>query len=64
MDYTPKDLGETPRPPDMSAFKNPLAQPAQGNIFIDSFTISPLSPTEKKESLSEAIKKESRDSAI
>lgn len=64
MDYTPKDLGETPRTPDMSTFKNPLAQASEGNIFIDSFTISPLSISEKKESLSEVIKKESRDSAI
>lgn len=64
MDYTPKDLGEIPKTPDMSNFKNPLAQPSEGSIFIDSFIITPLNVSEKNESLTEAIKKESRDSAI
>ncbi|TPG41972.1 hypothetical protein [Flavobacterium pectinovorum] len=62
MDYTPKDLGETPKTPDMSNFKNPLMQASEGSIFIESFNISPLSVSEKSESLTEAIKKESRDS--
>ncbi|MEN2400578.1 hypothetical protein GKZ90_0012375 [Flavobacterium sp. MC2016-06] len=64
MDYTPKDLGETPKTPDMSNFKNPLGQPSEGSIFIESFNISPLSVSEKNESLTEAIKKESRDSSV
>ena len=64
MDYTPKDLGETPKTPDMSNFKNPLAQASEASIFIDSFNIAPLSVSEKSESLTEAIKKESRDSNI
>lgn len=64
MDYTPKDLGETPKTPDMSNFKNPLIQASEGSIFIESFNITPLSVSEKSESLTEAIKKESRDSNI
>jgi hypothetical protein len=64
MDYIPKDLGEIPKIPDMSNFKNPLAQPSEGNIFIESFNITPLSLSEKSESLAEVIKKESRDSGI
>lgn len=64
MDYTPKDLGETPKTPDMSNFKNPLAQRSEGNIFIESFNIAPLSMAEKNESLNEVIKRESRDSTI
>lgn len=64
MDYTPKDLGETPKTPDMSNFKNPLTQVSEGSIFIESFNIAPLSVSEKSESLTEAIKKESRDSNI
>ncbi|AYN05789.1 hypothetical protein EAG11_17745 [Flavobacterium sp. 140616W15] len=64
MDYTPRDLGETPKTPDMSNFKNPLGQTSEGNIFIEHFTIAPLSLSEKNESLAEAIKKESRDSSI
>lgn len=64
MDYTPKDLGETPKTPDMSNFKNPLMQASEGSIFIESFNISPLNVSEKSESLTEAIKKESRDSNI
>ncbi|MBE8725817.1 hypothetical protein [Flavobacterium hungaricum] len=64
MDFTPKDLGETPPAPDMSNFKNPLAQTSEGNIFIDQFLITPLNVSEKRESLAEAIKKESRDSNI
>jgi len=64
MDYTPKDLGETPKTPDMSNFKNPLMQASEGSIFIESFNITPLSVSEKSESLTEAIKKESRDSNI
>lgn len=64
MDYTPKDLGETPKTPDMSNFKNPLIQASEGSIFIESFNITPLSISEKSESLTEAIKKESRDSNI
>lgn len=64
MDYTPRDLGETPKTPDMSNFKNPLGQISEASIFIESFNITPLNVSEKSESLSEAIKKESRDSAI
>lgn len=64
MDYTPKDLGEIPKTPDMSNFKNPLEQTTDGNIFIESFTITPFTTSEKKENLSEIIKKESRDSNI
>lgn len=64
MDYTPKDLGETPKTPDMSNFKNPLMQASEASIFIESFNIAPLSVSEKSESLCEAIKKESRDSNI
>jgi hypothetical protein len=64
MDYTPKDLGEIPKTPDMSNFKNPLEQTTDGNIFIESFTITPFTTSEKKENLSEIIKKESRDSSI
>ncbi|WP_337966778.1 hypothetical protein [uncultured Flavobacterium sp.] len=64
MDYTPKDLGETPKTPDMSNFKNPLMQASEASIFIESFNIAPLSVSEKSESLTEAIKKESKDSNI
>jgi hypothetical protein len=64
MDYIPKDLGEIPKTPDMSNFKNPLGQAKEGNIFIESFNIMPLSVSEKNESLTEALKKESRDSNI
>ncbi|WP_433836069.1 hypothetical protein [Flavobacterium anhuiense] len=64
MDYTPKDLGETPKTPDMSNFKNPLTQRSEGNIFIDKFNITSLSTSEKSEDLYEVIKKESRDSSI
>lgn len=64
MDYTPKDLGETPKTPDMSNFKNPLGQTAEGNIFIERFTITPLTVSEKNENLLEIIRKESRDSSI
>ncbi|OCB72086.1 hypothetical protein B0A79_12715 [Flavobacterium piscis] len=64
MDYTPKDLGEIPKTPDMSKFKNPLGQTTDGNIFIESFTITPFTTSEKNENLSEIIKKESRDSSI
>jgi len=64
MDYTPKDLGEIPKTPDMSNFKNPLGQTKDGNIFIESFTITPFTTSEKKENLSEIIRKESRDSNI
>lgn len=64
MDYTPKDLGETPKTPDMSNFKNPLIQASEGSIFIESFTITPLNISEKSENLAEVIKKESRDSGI
>lgn len=64
MDYTPKDLGETPKTPDLSNVKNPLQQAVEGSIFIDNFTITPLSTSQNNESLSEAIKKESRDSSI
>jgi hypothetical protein len=64
MDYTPRDLGETPKTPDMSNFKNPLGQISEASIFIESFNITPLNVSEKSETLSEAIKKESRDSAI
>jgi hypothetical protein len=64
MDYTPKDLGEMPKTPDMSNFKNPLMQASEGSIFIESFTITPLSVSEKSENLAEVIKKESRDSGI
>jgi len=64
MDYTPKDLGETPKTPDMSNFKNPLMQTSEGSIFIESFNITPLSVSEKNENLNEIIKKESRDSSI
>lgn len=64
MDFTPKDLGETPKIPDMSNFKNPLGQTTDGNIFIESFTITPFTTSEKNENLSEIIRKESRDSNI
>ncbi|CAA9201215.1 hypothetical protein FLA105534_03467 [Flavobacterium bizetiae] len=64
MDFTPKDLGETPKTPDMSNFKNPLGQTTEGNIFIESFTITPLTVSEKKENLSEIIRKESRDGSM
>lgn len=64
MDFTPKDLGETPKTPDMSNFKNPLEQATEGNIFIESFTITPLTVSEKKENLSEIIRKESRDGSM
>lgn len=64
MDFTPKDLGETPKTPDMSNFKNPLEQTTAGNIFIESFNITPLTLSEKNENLSEIIRKESRDGSI
>ncbi|OMQ11829.1 hypothetical protein [[Flexibacter] sp. ATCC 35103] len=64
MDYTPRDLGETPKTPDMSNFKNPLMQASEGSIFIESFNITPLNLSEKGENLTEIIKKESRDSSI
>ena len=64
MDYTPRDLGETPKTPDMSNFKNPLSQVSEGSIFIDSFNITSLNASEKNECLSEVIKRESRDSSI
>lgn len=64
MNYTSRDLGETPKMPDMSNFKNPLGQTSEGNIFIERFTITTLSQAEKNESLAEAIKKESKDSSI
>lgn len=64
MDYTPRDLGETPKTPDMSNFKNPLMQASEGSIFIESFNITPLNISEKSENLNEIIKKESRDSSI
>lgn len=64
MDITPRDLGETPKTADMSNFKNPLGQPLEGNIFIESFMITPLTTSEKNEDLAEVIKRESRDSAI
>jgi hypothetical protein len=64
MDYTPKDLGETPKTPDMSNFKNPLAQVSEASILIGNFNITPLSVSEKSENLAEVIKKESRDSGI
>ncbi|MBF7092870.1 hypothetical protein IUY40_15145 [Flavobacterium sp. ALJ2] len=64
MDYTPRDLGETPKTPDMSNFKNPLGRTSEGNIFIERFSITPMTVSKKNESLSEVIKKESRDSSI
>ncbi|MFW0739633.1 hypothetical protein [Flavobacterium sp.] len=64
MDFTPKDLGETPSAPDMSNFKNPLGQQPEGNIIIGNFTISPLMQSQKSESLAEVLKKESTDSSI
>ncbi|MCV9926369.1 hypothetical protein OIU83_01800 [Flavobacterium sp. LS1R49] len=64
MDFIQKDLGEIPKTPDMSNFKNPLGQSSEGSIFIESFNITPLSVSEKNESLTEAIKRESRDSNI
>jgi hypothetical protein len=64
MNYTSRDLGETPKIPDMSNFKNTLGQTTEGNIFIESFNINPLTTSEKNENLSEVIKKESRDSNI
>ena len=64
MNYTSRDLGETPKIPDMSNFKNPLGQTTEGSIFIESFNITSLTTSEKNENLSEVIKKESRDSNI
>lgn len=64
MDYKPKDLGETPKIPDMSSFKNPLESQSAGSIFIENFNISSLTKTEERESLAEIIKKESKDSCI
>jgi hypothetical protein len=64
MDHTPKDLGETPKTPDMSNFKNPLKESSGGNISIGNFTVAPLTASQKTESLAEAIKKESKDSGI
>lgn len=64
MDFTPKDLGETRPAPDMSNFKNPFAQTQEGNIVIGNFNITPISTSEKNETLAEAIRKESKDSGI
>ncbi|GEM_PF-1301190 len=64
MDFTPKDLGETPPAPDMSNFKTPLTKTSEGNIFIEKFIITSMSTSEKSESLTEAVKKESQDSCI
>lgn len=64
MNYTSKDLGETPKIPNMSTIKKPLGQTSEGNIFIEHFTITTLSQAEKNESLAESIKKESKDSSI
>lgn len=64
MDHTPKDLGETPKTPDMSNFKNPLSEPSGGNISIGNFTVAPLTSSEKNESVADVVKKESRDSGI
>ncbi|QSW90212.1 hypothetical protein J0383_05180 [Flavobacterium endoglycinae] len=64
MDYTSKDLGEIPKIPDMSNFKNPLESQSGGNIFIESFNITTSTTADKSESLSEIIKKESKDSCI
>jgi hypothetical protein len=64
MDHTPKDLGETPKTPDMNNFKNPLKESSGGNISIGNFTVAPLTTSEKSESVAEVIKKESRDSGI
>jgi len=64
MDYTPKDLGEMPKMPDMNSFKNPMESQYPGNIFIENFNITNLASTEKSESLAEIIKKESKDSCI
>lgn len=64
MNYTSKDLGETPKIPNMSTIIKPLEQTSEGNIFIEHFTITTLSQAEKNESLAESIKKESKDSSI
>ncbi|WP_276380938.1 hypothetical protein [Flavobacterium sp. H4147] len=64
MDYTSKDLGEIPKIPDMSNFKNPLESQSGGSIFIESFNITTSTTADKNESLSEIIKKESKDSCI
>lgn len=64
MDYVPKDLGETPKIPDMSNFKNPLESQSSGSIFIENFNVSHTTSTKKSESLAEIIKKESKDSCI
>ncbi|MFH6995551.1 hypothetical protein [Flavobacterium sp. FlaQc-48] len=64
MDFTSKDLGETPPAPDMTNFKNPLGQQLEGNIIIGNFNITPLTVSEKNESLTETLRKESRDSSI
>jgi len=64
MDFVSKDLGEIPKTPDLSNFKNPLELQSSGSIFIENFNITPLTASEKNESLSEIIKKESKDSCI
>ncbi len=64
MDFVPKDLGEIPKTPDMSNFKNPLESQSSGSIFIENFNITSQTSTEKSESLAEIIKKESKDSCI
>lgn len=64
MDFVPKDLGEMPKTPDMSNFKNPLESTSSGSIFIENFNIIPSTSIEKSESLAEIIKKESKDSCI
>lgn len=64
MDFTPKDLGETPPAPDMSNLKTPWSPQLEGNIIIGNFNINPLNTSEKNENLTEAIKKESLDSCI
>ena len=51
MDFTPKDLGETPKIPDMSNFKNPLESQSSGNIFIENFNVTPSTSTEKSENI-------------
>lgn len=64
MDFVPKDLGEIPKIPDMTNFKNPLELQSSGNIFIENFNITKQTATDKSESLAEIIKKESKDSCI
>ncbi|MEW5675604.1 hypothetical protein ABGT15_04770 [Flavobacterium enshiense] len=64
MDHTPKDLGEVLETPDMSNFKNPLNQQTGGTITIGSFNITPMMPSDKKESIAEIVKRERRDSGV